>query len=427
MIFLSQRGVSILQALFISGVLAGMALLGTNMLADQKKAQKGSQTTDDITLLHQMVTNILQDKKHCSATLLKNIADSALTPGWKTTSPAPDINGIYLSQIGTGEVQTIENFILKATDATNPQPRYMNGNIYIRGIRVNFPQQRFEIDYYKVNGNSTSARSITKFVNNITFKNDAGIDTCFADAENVNTSTAQEFCQSLGSLFVWDPVAKDCALANHICSDPDTVFVGIRSDGQTICKKTGQYTDWANIIDSTMCDATAPDTVVSLQYVGGKIRLVCTPTGGGGTTGCTPINGGWSAWTPTTSWSPCSGGVESRTLTRSCNSPAPVCGGSCPADAYGTSTTRTETRSCGCQPDGTTCAVSGSNGYPGCFTCCNPPAPSGGNCCCPYSANDFVGTCGGDYYGCIDISGGPGPQSFCSAPPSFPTSWECVD
>lgn len=274
--FLSQSGVSILQALFISGILAGMALLGTSMLADQKKVQKGSQTSDEITLLHQMITNILQDKKHCSATLLKNVADSKLTPGWKTvTNPAPELNGIYLSQVGSGGTQSAEAFI--ETYAFDSTKRYMNGNIYISGLRVNYPQQRFEIDYYKVNGNLTSARSMTKFVTNITFKDDAGVDTCFADAENVNTSTAQEFCQSLGSLFVWDPVAKDCALANHLCSDPDTVFVGIRSDGETICKKTGQYTDWANIIDSTMCDATAPGVTVRLEYSGGKIRLICTP------------------------------------------------------------------------------------------------------------------------------------------------------
>ncbi len=268
----NQDGISLIQLLLISVALAGMALVGTNMLSDQKKTQKGSQTTDDINLLHQMVTSVLQDKKHCSATLLRNMASGHLTSGWKAvTNPGPLLDKIYLAQIDAGGAQSARSFIRTATP-------YMNGNITIGDIRVDFPQQRFSIEYIKINSGSTSSKSITKFVDNITFKIDSGIDTCYADAENVNTSTAQEFCLSLGSLFVWNAATKDCSLANHVCADPDTVFVGIRSDGETICKKTGQYTDWANLIDtSSMCDATAPGVTVRLEYSGGRIRLICTP------------------------------------------------------------------------------------------------------------------------------------------------------
>ncbi|GEM_PF-3754628 len=270
----NQKGVSLLQVLFISAILGGLALIGTNIITSEKAAQKGAQNKDDIEILHQAVTNLLQDKKHCTGTLI----NSALSGPWKTT--ATEIPAIYIAQTdpSAGGGQAYTAFLTRADVDKNP--RYMNGNIYVKSIRVDYPNKKFAIDYAKVNTKSTSAAMITKFVDKITFKTEGTVDTCYADSEGVNNQTAKEFCESLGQLFVWDDTIKDCALADHRCPNPNEIFVGIRSDGASVCKALGQYTDWNNLIDnSTPCNPTAPNTLASLEYVGGKIKLKCTSAG----------------------------------------------------------------------------------------------------------------------------------------------------
>lgn len=342
---LSQRGVSIIQALMVSAVLAGMALVGTSLLKDQKMAQKGTQTADDITLLHQLVTSIIQDKKHCTATLLAN--QPQLTAGnWKSVSTGTPITSIVTVTASGSASPLISSQVLPS----GQRARYMNGNIEVTGIRINYSQRRFEIDYERVN-KSTTAKVVTKTIPDLTFKLESSVDTCYTDSETANNNVGSQFCTSLGDLFVWNPTIKDCILREQVCAN-DEVFIGVSSLGKAICRNTANYADWQNLLDtSASCNPTAANTNVSLQVVGGKIRIVCTPTGGGGTTGCTPINGGWTAWT-NPAWGTCTAGSQSRTLTRSCTNPTPnTCGAPCPADAYGTATSRTETQACGAVVD----------------------------------------------------------------------------
>jgi len=264
---------SLIQVLVFGGVLSALALVGTSMINDQKAAQKGAQTQDDITILHQAVTNILQDKKYCSATLLYNA--SMLSSGWNTPTSTPaDIEAVYLAQTTAPNTQTGQPFIKKAANA-QMNPRYMNGNIFISSIRVNFPLNRFEIDYNRVNNKAYVAKSVTKFVENIIFKTEAGVNTCFASQEDVNLNLNQKFCTSLGTLFTW--ANNNCVLADKNCS-ADEVLTGIDAGGNKVCQPVATYLDWATLVDSTVsCNPSqTPATRVYLEVVGGKIRVRCT-------------------------------------------------------------------------------------------------------------------------------------------------------
>ncbi len=425
---LNQKGVSIIQALLISALLAGLALLGTSLLKDQKNTQKGTQTSDDITILHQLVTNILQNKKHCSATLAENLG--LLNAGnWKTSGTPVAINRISIEGLSS----TTPLVSSEINPATSRPYRYMNQKIEVAGIRINYNAEplessRFEIDYRRV-GEGVSAKTITKFVPNITFKFENSKDTCYTNSEEANNNVAEQFCTSMGEMFEWNPTTKDCMMKEQTCA-PNEVFIGIDSLGKKICRNTADYADWHNLLDtSSSCNPSAPNTNVNLAINGaGKIVIVCTPTGGttGTTTGCTPINGGWTAWSPATSWGTCTAGVESRTLTRSCTNPTPnTCGAPCPADADGTATSKTETQSCGhCFVDGTACSDAGSLGRAKCSDCCNPPTAPTSECCCSYSVNDFGGACGATYDSCTSLSAPYGVGMFCTM--SGGPSWECL-
>lgn len=343
---LNQKGVSLVQVLFISALLAALALIGTNIITDQKNAQKGAQTKDDVSILHQAVTNILQDKKHCTATLIAN--SGSIGPGpFTTSSPTGNISTVVIAESTsstTDTSDTLTRFIERA-DPTTRLPRYMNGNIYISGMRLNFSNSRFEIDYQKVNNNSTTASVVTRFVDGITFKSE-GISTCYADLESVNNTLSREFCQSLGGLFTWSD--NECRFSDLTCPGAGEIFVGISSTGAKICKTASSQADWENMIDPGInCNPTAPNTLVSLQYVGGKISIRCTSTGGG-TTGSTTGGTTGGGCTPSV---PCS--TIASTYCPSAPTQNDSCGNNC----------GTGTKSSGCTPVSGSCSDFNSTPY----------------------------------------------------------------
>lgn len=152
----------------------------------------------------------------------------------------------------------------------------------------------------------------------------------------------------------------------------------------------GNWSDW------TSWSACSGGTIT-------RTRSCTNPPPSGGGADCTgnsfesgpcaappgPVNGGWSDWT---SWSACSGGSQTRI--RTCTNPAPANGG---ANCSGLST---ETQSCGCAPNGTTCTygtgAGDTPGYANCSSCCNSPMgdPEGVACCYP-SGFSAIKTCGG--------------------------------
>ena len=120
---------------------------------------------------------------------------------------------------------------------------------------------------------------------------------------------------------------------------------------------------------------------------------------------CSPVNGGWGAWG---SWSSCSGGSQSRY--RSCNNPAPSCGGnSCSGSG-------SECRGCngkcvnpGDCDSGYNCSGSGSCSSPASCTACNCSLSSSGHCFVSYQDAPRN-------YACGKVLGTRTEQYTCSSP-----------
>src|SRR5690606_4312614 len=102
--FRTEIGASLIQVMVIASVMAGLALVGTQIVTDLKKSSKGAESRDDLESLHSTVVSALRNQENCTATI-----------NCLTASPA----SVCLAG-GTPVVQT--------------GTRYMNENVLVNSI-----------------------------------------------------------------------------------------------------------------------------------------------------------------------------------------------------------------------------------------------------------------------------------------------------
>lgn len=292
------------QGLVVSGVLAGSALISTQLIKDQKKLSKGVETRDQIEQLHRMVYATFQNREHCMATLAGAGITTATLGGADRT-----INQIFSK---TAAASTQEAF---RTFNGTPGTIYMNGNVNIQSMRMIFPKatdpagqnvitypSKIRVEYARLEGKTDptkrtkdgyGAKRVAKDIPIMLQRNPStnAIDGCYAVqlGETINGQTLegnnnlnQEFCSNLGSggsLYVWDSAANKCVLKNNVCPDK-FIFGGIASNGNALCYEFTNYMD--SLVDTSVaasCSTTSGATVSLTTGPDGKVRITCTPTG----------------------------------------------------------------------------------------------------------------------------------------------------
>ncbi len=315
--FLFQSGISMVQGLVISSVLAGSALIATRMIQDQKKLMKTVETRDQIEQINKIIFSVLQNREHCFKTI-RNAGVINVTRGM--TSPVTQV----VSKLDSGASMNV-NFETNSGASYDPTKIYMNGNVAIKSMTFMTPSatdpagqnvitypSKMRITYSRLEGTNANMRTKTGFgakhvtkdipimlqvspVNATTWQ----VDGCYAVqlGETVNGVTNdgnnnvnQEFCSNLGSgnsLYVWDSTANKCVLKNNVCPDK-FVFAGISSTGNAVCYPVSNYLQYMVDTATSSCSTTDGARVQLDTDATGKVIISCRKA-------CPAISVNWSA------------------------------------------------------------------------------------------------------------------------------------
>lgn len=305
--FLYQSGVSLLQGLVVSSVLAGSALIATRLIQDQKKLQKSTESRDQIEQLHRMVVSTLQNREHCRAT----VSTAMTSAGLSTVAVDQEFAVTNVVSKTTSGGSTIA-FQINDGTTWDPAKIYMNGNVSINSMRMVMPKStdadpaartlsypaKLMVAYSRNEGKNANLRTksgfggkqIKKYIPIVIQWNKTtnAFDSCYAVqlGETINSTTIdgnnnvnQEFCSNLGngaSLYTWDSVSNKCILKNNVCPNK-FVFAGISSTGNAVCYPLGKYLpDLVNTTDTAACTSSG-GTVRLTTDATGKVKITCTP------------------------------------------------------------------------------------------------------------------------------------------------------
>lgn len=340
---LKHFGFSLVEIMIALGVSAGVAVLAAKLLSDQQFNQNHLKMMNEIDKHQAIIQSTIKKPDVCNATF----AGVTLPTGSSAEINVPQVIPV-----------TAADFRVVSMILRNPLPtsQYSSMRDKVKELIVTYELSR---SYFS---NPIIQKSTHLFM---TMDAAGQFRECGSVLEDVKAESLQKMCEALGSvnaewltpddypsmytgtlsqadLLAQYPNGK-CQLKDVRCPLGQAPFK-IDSLGGLKCHPiSSRFVDLNSKIDSTPKNCVGSDSIQIIES-GGKFTLLCSPSGGGGP-GCTPVNGGWSAWTNPL-WGPCSGGVQSRTRTRTCTSPAP---NACGAPCIGASSDL-QTQGCGCTP-----------------------------------------------------------------------------
>ena len=412
--FLRQTGLSLVQGLIVSSLVAGSALISTRLIQDQKLLLKSTESRDQIDQLHRMVYATLQNREHCKATLVSNsIAVANLNDGARTLTKV-------VTKTNTGA--TADVFQINDGSSWDPSKIYMNGNVMIRSMTFLTPQatdpagqnnitypSKLRVEYARMEGKDANKRTkvgyggkqIKKDIPIILQRNTStgAIDGCYAvqlgqDNNGMlsegNNNINQEFCSKLGtngSLYIWDSAANKCVLKNNVCP-PKFVFAGINSNGNANCKPLTDYLGYM-IDTSSVANCPSGASVSLTTDAAGKVKVTCSATAS-----CTSSTVNWTYTTSSSDWD------------QYCSATAPI-------GTLGQSTTVTDSTGLSTGTATITCTATGwTTSSPNCTTA-SPNCPSytggqwqnGGPTCYPDAPGIMAAATPGSYATRTDSTG----------------------
>ena len=288
----SQSGFSIVQGLMLSAAVAGMALVGTKLMTDQKMAEKGADSKDKVEQLHKMIYSILQNKDHCNATFTANTL----------TTPTSLLTSGLTKSLNSINTTGGPAFVANTPGVYNSQLMYMNNSVSINGMSILFPTilndnyATLSITYGRMEKNDMGKRSGSGYGSQTIRKNisiklqreNGNFEGCYA-TDLSNKDSVKEFCDSF-ALLTWDANQNICRYKDLKCN-PGELFAGFDSTGTKKCYKVEQWMDMSNLVDPSPTSCIGA-TSVGLEQVGKKVKIVCSGTPPGPGVNCV---GAWGA------------------------------------------------------------------------------------------------------------------------------------
>jgi hypothetical protein len=368
----SHKGFSIVQAMVIGSVVAGLGYVGTVIMTEQKLNIRGVEQRTNNDRLHQMIYSLVQNKDHCTATFQANgIIPYDAIPTLGATSAFTKITALNAPSAP---------FTTKSGATYTAAEKYMNNTVGIQSMSFTYPASSFEalgtlsITYERLGQGFSGKTKTEKISIKLQRTLDGKFESCYAVVEDVNNNLVKEFCENLGeddgvegnvdSIFEWDPATNSCKLRDLKCPDGQ-VFVGIDSTGSRSCHRIQEWTNLADFLDTTSapCSPGSANDVRFVPSTGNKVKVICQSSGGA-TTGGTTGGGGGGPLDCTTPWGATLSPGASVTAYQSAS---PTCPDGCVS----------ETR---------TCASDGSGVLSGSYTNAACTAPGGSCCMAPWGA-----------------------------------------
>ena len=282
-IFRNQLGFSLIQGMLLASAVAGMALVGTKIISNQKMVQKSAEAKDNVEQLHSMIYGILQNKDHCTATLLNvnsTLGATSAVNSINTMGGSP--NGVFRINTNDGTVNYDSSLI------------YMNNSVTINKMNVTLPSSMnqlgsLDITYGKLDQGEQSSRTGAGFggkevKKTISLKiqrdQNNNFESCYAVVETENNDSVKNFCEKLAPDFLkWDENLQKCVIRDDLTCGEGLIFVGMDANGYKICNKIQDYApQFSNFIDDISLNACDPKTSsqVGFVVVGDKVQVQCT-------------------------------------------------------------------------------------------------------------------------------------------------------
>ncbi len=296
-LFNNQFGFSLVQGMVIASVVAGSGLVATRLITDQKLAQKGAETRDQIEELHQIAYSALQNRDNCKATFeYTGVSANITSATGVTTFNLPEIRS------NSGSVLKIHGGDINNT--------YISGNVLVKSMDVTYTPSTGKADlnivYERLNSGDMSkrtksgygAKEIRKTMglriqrnpfiatkpfescygvtstkvadNSLEQGNDINKDLCLQMNGNIATTGTTGI-----SVFVWDEGTSTC-LPNAKCPD-NMVYTGIESTGRVLCKSMADVVDMNTLITPTT-DTCGPGKRIFFEASadGKTVQIRCT-------------------------------------------------------------------------------------------------------------------------------------------------------
>lgn len=306
-LFLTQNGFSLVQGMIIAAVMAGSGLVANRMLSDQKSAQRGAETRDQIEDLHAYATATMQNRANCDATFTSQGLEGPLLGATATPIDVPAIRS-YDNTTGTAQDVLIKhNGTLVLSGPT--KNTYMNGNVIVKDMKVTYNsangQAMMKITYERLNQSNMQARTKSGYgskqiikdiplrVQRNPFAAGKPFESCYGIATAKTTDGSleagsdinKELCNQMtgvnsdGShtgtaVFVWDEATSTC-IPNAKCPD-HLIYTGFDSTGRVQCKELSSLMNPGTMIGPTT-GTCGPGKTVKFQSSADKktVSVIC--------------------------------------------------------------------------------------------------------------------------------------------------------
>lgn len=322
----SQNGFTLPELMIGGAIIAGVALAGATLFKDQSRAQSRVEHDQILAQFHTSVAKTLENSVNCNATLSSyfgaaSVGATDLIPDIRACSTSvgspskckegaspSDVmsaaivasEGKFIDQEGDGsfyirtcDLVTNTCFLNMATPST---PSTANTSRQIWSLTSIAPASAatktgpFVLNLTYTLNPRIGTRTIRKQISlNVRFSNNE-FKECYNDQKSSITTLQSDLCRSLssmsstgvystGQIATFNDATQKCELNTSLkdCTAQGMMVEGIRSDGTVHCRSISQGFNPGPSINSTASLCSSSSSTAKLQFVGGQLKVVCTP------------------------------------------------------------------------------------------------------------------------------------------------------
>ncbi len=285
----NESGFSMIQALVLTGMVSGIALMGTQFTSNAKYMEKGASSRDNLELFHEKISEAFANQEKCTKTIIQN---------------AKQIDIVGLNSLSLNEVWS-EDALLASVGGI-----YMNNSVSLESMNVLAPNlgstgtRNVEISYGRLmqetakrTGVGFGGKNLKKSISLRVIKDaTGGFVGCYAIASaktDMNSTSSGQFqndiskqlCEQMSTgatnpVLIWNEAKSRCELGGQCPTGQ--VYYGIDVSGNYKCTALSNWVNLNSSIDPTVPTCVAGDQI-QLQVISGKMKLTCLSGGGGGT------------------------------------------------------------------------------------------------------------------------------------------------